>query len=152
MAEQKAKEIKKAAYHGLLKSSLIRRRLIPAKLYNVNPTLEPDWYSGDLNGYPSKYPPRDGITNTQQNELLQPVFNDIVTGNLHTVYEKYRRIHMHSARGDTTGTSTGTETTSNPKTVVIVGAGAAGLSAAYELLRAGHDVKIVGRKTEPAVV
>ena len=34
-------------------------------------------------------------------------------------------------------------TTLNPKTIIIIGAGMAGLSAAYELTKAGHSVKIL---------
>lgn len=137
MADEKGKkQIAKAVLkHNLFKAKLIKQLLVPEWLFNVNSTLEPDWYSGNLNGYPGSdtFPPRPDVNNYQQNELLQPVYSDIVNFNLHTVYEKY-----------TTGSgSTPPGQTAKPKVVVIIGAGMAGLSAAYELLRAGHQVKIV---------
>ena len=93
--------------------------------------LEPDWDSGDLNGYAAPYPPRDDITIYQQDELLYPVLYDIADKGLGYVYSKYK-----------TGTGT-SSTTANPRKIIVVGAGIAGLAAAYELIRAGHTVQIL---------
>ena len=93
--------------------------------------FEPDWDSGFLNGYAASYPPRDNITIYQQDELLYPVLHDIADKGLGYVYSKYK-----------TGTGT-SSTTANPRKVIVVGAGIAGLAAAYELTRAGHNVQIL---------
>lgn len=47
------------------------------------------------------------------------------------------------------GAQTGLGRTSAPRRVVVLGAGLAGLSAGYELTRAGHDVKILEAQERP---
>jgi monoamine oxidase len=48
-----------------------------------------------------------------------------------------------------TGSQTGLGRTSAPRKVVILGGGLAGLSAGYELTRAGHDVKVLEAQERP---
>src|SRR5918995_7354584 len=45
--------------------------------------------------------------------------------------------------------SWGSERRGGPKKVIIIGAGLAGLSAAYELTQAGHDVAVLEARTRP---
>ena len=104
---------------------------IPNALVDYDSNLEPDWDTGDLNGYEASYPPRDDITIYQQDELLYPVLNDVAKEGLGYVYSKYK-----------TGTGT-SSTTANQRNIIVVGAGIAGLAAAYELTRAGHNVQIL---------
>ena len=94
--------------------------------------LEPEWDTGDLNDYAdAPYPPREGITIYQQDELLYPVLYDIADQGLGYVYKKYK-----------TGVGE-VSTTAYPRNIIVVGAGIAGLAAAYELTRAGHNVQIL---------
>ena len=104
---------------------------IPNSLVDYDSSLEPDWDTGDLNGYDAPYPPREGVTIYQQDELLYPVLYDIADQGLGYVYKKYK-----------TGVGE-VSTTAYPRNIIVVGAGIAGLAAAYELTRAGHNVQIL---------
>src|SRR5688572_23881521 len=48
-----------------------------------------------------------------------------------------------------TGVAAALERTTRPKRVVVIGAGLAGLAAAYELVNAGHDVTILEASHRP---
>ena len=119
---------------------------------------EPNWLTGDT----GKYTPRaltdhiqtlvlssktgssagesgshvtDGVS-LQQSDILKPVLLDIAKNGLAHAYKKFK--------GDVfSDLSPEPEQTRKPKNVVIVGAGMAGLVAAHELVRVGHDVTIV---------
>ena len=107
---------------------------------------EPDWLSGNL-GYPvvvetalTYFQPRTEVEQpveqpVQQSDLLRPLLLDIARNGLGKAYENYG--------GSPTFSISGKRTPSVCKHVIVVGAGMAGLVAAYELKRAGHCVTIV---------
>lgn len=106
-------------------------------------TKEPDWISGDLGDYHatsrrSMIAPVEpsGTGPMQQSDLLKPLLMDIAEHGLEAAYKKFG--------GNFT---TGTGTTCKPKHVIIVGAGMAGLVAAYELAKAKHKVSIIEMQT-----
>ena len=108
-------------------TTLVKRRKVPH---------EPDWLTGNLHGFHATFetplagiaPPRiEGPV--QQSDLLKPLLMTIVQEGLGEAYKKYGGSGEHK--------------TTNPKHIIVVGAGMAGLAAAYELKRAGHTVTIV---------
>jgi hypothetical protein len=123
-----------------------------ADLNHVRVAEEPNWLTGDL----GKYPEADFFKLTtafrtsggsqlqvtgplQQSDLLRPLLMDIARHGLAYAYNKYTRVH--GIRSDATDGPV--QQTNNPKHVIIVGAGMAGLVAAHELVRVGHKVTIV---------
>ena len=113
---------------------LIERRKIP---------YEPNWLTGNLGRYPvvvdtpltslmQTTTPPEVVAPIQQSDLLKPLLMDIAKYGLSYAYKKYGgSIPISGAQ------------TKYRKDVIIVGAGMAGLVAAYELKRAGHRVTIV---------
>ena len=103
--------------------------------------FEPEWITGNLGTYPVrtekvKYVADVESDRVQQDDLLKPLLEDIVHYGLNYAYKRYTDpTDKHEQYKYTM--------TSNPKTVIIVGAGMAGLSAAYELTKVGHNVKIL---------
>ena len=124
-------------------------------------SVEPNWLTGDLGSYPVSV--KDYIQTLgflakedvyQQSDLLKPMMDDIVRYGLNYTYQKYHGgklpIMMTQAPGGkqlsqpkVSPTPTKYSKTSNKKHIIIVGAGLAGLSAAYELTKVGHDVDIL---------
>ena len=107
--------------------------------------FEPEWITGSLGTYPIKTEKVNERANylgslegdrIQQDDLLKPLLEDIVHYGLNYAYKRYTDPTDNHDQYKYT-------TTSSPKTVIIVGAGMAGLSAAYELTKVGHNVKIL---------
>ena len=110
---------------------------------------EPNWVSGDPGGYGEMAEvPLSSVSTTtgeleateplQQSDLLRPLLMDIARHGLSHAYENYR----NNGRG-ICGGGRECKKTQNPKDVIVVGAGMAGMVAAYELLRVGHNVTIL---------
>lgn len=83
-----------------------------------------------------------------QTDYLKPFYKLIVEKGLHEAYLTYRKIPNPIGLGRGRGVAEikieeMTTKTKHPKTVVIIGAGIAGLVAGYELTRAGHTVRIL---------
>ncbi|XP_065903274.1 L-amino acid oxidase-like isoform X2 [Dysidea avara] len=76
----------------------------------------------------------------QQSDLLKPLLMDIAQFGLNYAYKKF-------LRPDDVDEADKFTSTRNPKKVIIVGAGIAGLSAGYELSKVGHDIEILEMQT-----
>ena len=97
---------------------------------------EPNWLNGDLKLYPDAQPRKyEDDDPVQQSDLMKPLLLDIAKHGLPYAYAKY--IEESNPEPYKSGTAT------NPKDVIIIGAGMAGLLAGFELQRAGHRVHIL---------
>lgn len=123
---------------------------IPQSLVKRKISSEPDWSKGQLGG---KYDDQlltyksdeDGLAKLplQQSDMLKPLYDDIVKDGLTVAYQKHKDGCDPFRMMDNTSSQNIPPKTSKPRKVIIVGAGMAGLSAAYELRRSGHTVQIL---------
>ncbi len=97
---------------------------------------EPNWLNGDLEIYPETESTMslDKNASIQQSDLLKPLLMDIAEHGLPYAYSKFLKQNPSDYK---------CSTATNPKKVIIVGAGMAGLVAGFELQRAGHEVEIL---------
>ena len=117
---------------------------IPAILKGRKIGNEPDWSKGVPGGTyrslnVSNYANKDDLADlpVQQSDMLKPLYMDIVKHGLPYAYEK------NKGKPDPFSVLGYSSQTLKSKKVIIVGAGMAGLAAAYELQRAGHTVQIL---------
>ena len=117
---------------------------------------EPNWLTGYMGDYPEQPAPllftaaSEGFPSEpqvpepiQQSDLMKPLLMDIANHGLKYAYDKYKHkkipddyLYMHNR-------ATVMQPPKQKMPVIIVGAGMAGLVAAYELKRVGYEVKIV---------
>ena len=121
------------------------------RIGRVSLNNEPNWVTGDVGSLPaetSRKRPQVAMTQKaakesknkrseeeegpiQQSDLLKPLMMDIAKKGLNFAFQKWiKRLENPQKRTKT----------QKPKKVIVVGAGMAGLVAAYELQQVGHDV------------
>ncbi len=102
---------------------------------------EPRWEDGDI-GYDTQKDLPAEETSFQQSSTLKPFYMKLVNEGLSVAYKDYKdknpfkppsemRLQVNQVQPKVV------------RKVIIVGAGMAGLSAAYELKKAGHKVQII---------
>lgn len=118
--------------------------VIPPILRSRKINSEPDWSRGEPGGNYGVKPINNDANDdrpVQQSDMLKPLYMDIVENGLTYTYEQNKSKPDPFAPPALKSTSP--DKTSKPKKVIIIGAGMAGLSAAYELQRSGHTVLIL---------
>ena len=83
----------------------------------------------------------DHVPPIMQTDDMKEFYLDIVKYGLHYAYMKFKL--KDETKGAQFKAPGPLSKTTKPKNVVIVGAGLSGLAAGYELVRAGHHVKIL---------
>jgi hypothetical protein len=106
---------------------------------------EPEWISGSIPQ--SITAGQDFVAGdyVQQSDTLKPFYEKLINDGLTETYEEYKNQRPFAPPGGLVMRTVSVEPkkTLKPKDVIVVGAGMAGLSAAYELQRAGHRVTIL---------